>query len=120
MKLKTPVERYNNDPHFRNLVKYMEALIHQAQFTPSELREAVMLAAINYEMSRLSTVFMENDNVNNAIIKKGDVWHYAKASIEAMRRYARVIEEHDPELSRQLFNWAKKEQEHYNSLSLTD
>jgi hypothetical protein len=67
MKLKTPVERYNNDPHFRNLVKYMEALIHQAQFTPSELREAVMLAAINYEMSRLSTVFVENDDVNNAL-----------------------------------------------------
>lgn len=46
----TPEQRYLNDNQFRHLVDYMENFIHQAQFTPSELRDAAMLGAIHYEM----------------------------------------------------------------------
>ncbi len=46
----TPRQKYMNDPHYQRLVETMEHFIEQAQFTPSELREACVLASINYEM----------------------------------------------------------------------
>lgn len=51
--MKTPREKYQNDPQFRMLVDILESQIHQANFTPSELREAAMLASINYEMMHI-------------------------------------------------------------------
>ncbi|MDI1362550.1 hypothetical protein [Methylotenera sp.] len=51
--MKTPKEKYMNDPSFHHLVNTLEQLIHQAEFTPSELREACVLASINYEMKHM-------------------------------------------------------------------
>lgn len=48
--MKTPKEKYMNDPEYHHLVNMLESLIEQARFTPSELREACILACINYEM----------------------------------------------------------------------
>ena len=48
--MKTVEERYQNDPMFRTLVDTVYNMIDKAQFTPSELREAVILAATKYEM----------------------------------------------------------------------
>lgn len=48
--MKTPREKYINDPEYHQLVTMLENFIERAQFTPSELREAAMLASINYEM----------------------------------------------------------------------
>jgi hypothetical protein len=48
--MKTPSEKYLNDPEFRQLVCMLESFVERAQFTPSELREAAVLACINYEM----------------------------------------------------------------------
>ncbi len=48
--MKTPKEKYQNDPAYHHLVCTLEQLIEQARFTPSELREACLLASINYEM----------------------------------------------------------------------
>ena len=48
--MKTPKEKYQNDPEYNHLVNTLEHLIEQARFTPSELREACILASINYEM----------------------------------------------------------------------
>ena len=48
--MKTPREKYMNDPEYHQLVTMLENFIERAQFTPSELREAAMLASINYEM----------------------------------------------------------------------
>ncbi len=48
--MKTPREKYMNDPEYHHLVQTLEALIESARFTPSELREACILASINYEM----------------------------------------------------------------------
>jgi hypothetical protein len=48
--MKTPREKYMNDPEYNHLVQTLEQMIEQARFTPSELREAVVLACINYEM----------------------------------------------------------------------
>ena len=48
--MKTPKDKYMNDPEYRYFVKMIEQMIEQARFTPSELREMCMLACINYEM----------------------------------------------------------------------
>ena len=51
--MKTPREKYMNDPEYHHLVTTLEHLIEQAHFTPSELREACILASINYEMRHI-------------------------------------------------------------------
>jgi hypothetical protein len=51
--VKSPKEKYMNDPEYHNLVSMLEQMIEQARFTPSELREACMLASINYEMRHI-------------------------------------------------------------------
>ncbi len=48
--MKTPREKYMNDNEYHRLVNMLEQFIERAQFTPSELREASILACINYEM----------------------------------------------------------------------
>ena len=42
--------KYQTDTMFKNLVDYMESFIQKGDFTPSEVREASMLASIHYEM----------------------------------------------------------------------
>jgi len=54
--MKTPREKFMNDPEYRHLVETMESLIHRAHFTPSEMREACILACINYEMRQVRSV----------------------------------------------------------------
>ena len=51
--MKSPREKYMNDPEYNHLVRFMESMIEQARFTPSELREAAVLASINYEMRHI-------------------------------------------------------------------
>lgn len=51
--MKTPREKYMNDPQYHHLVNTLERMIEQAHFTPSELREACVLACINYEMRHI-------------------------------------------------------------------
>ena len=41
----SPEDRYDQDPQFKALVDILGALTRQARFTPTELREAVKLAA---------------------------------------------------------------------------
>jgi hypothetical protein len=48
----TATHRYNHDPAFKNLVDSLEYQLHCASWTPSELREAVLLALTNFEMRR--------------------------------------------------------------------
>lgn len=45
----SPADRYHHDPHFRQLVDMLYVAVEQAQFTPTEIREAVMLAQIKFE-----------------------------------------------------------------------
>lgn len=51
--MKTARDKYLNDPQFRSLVDMMENYIHNVHFTPSEMREAAVMASINYEMRHI-------------------------------------------------------------------
>jgi hypothetical protein len=56
----SPQERYRDDPQFRQLVDWLTAFVHQAAFTPSELREAAILACIRYEQTRIPDLRIED------------------------------------------------------------
>ena len=55
----SPVDRYRNDAHFAQLVDMLYAAIDQADFTPTEIREAAMLAQIRYEEIRIRPLIYE-------------------------------------------------------------
>lgn len=48
----TPEERYDRDPMFNSLVTVMEHYIERMELTPTEMREAAVLACYRYEMRR--------------------------------------------------------------------
>jgi hypothetical protein len=54
-------ERYLNDPIFYTIVNHMRALISGARLTPSEVREAAMLACILEEERRPRTPLTTSD-----------------------------------------------------------
>lgn len=64
--MKSPRDKYMNDPEYNHLVKTLEQLIEQARFTPSELREACVLASINYEIRHIRD-FHIHPEVDNAL-----------------------------------------------------
>jgi len=45
----TPDERYRTDRMFQHLVDSLYCQIREARYTPTEIREAAMLAQIHYE-----------------------------------------------------------------------
>jgi len=47
--MKTVVERYQTDAEFRALVEVLASQIAAARYTPTEIREAAMMAAIVVE-----------------------------------------------------------------------
>lgn len=53
----TPDERYLRDAAFRMLVDVLESQIETCQYTPTELREAALLAAVHYEMRKPRDTF---------------------------------------------------------------
>lgn len=57
--MKSPKEKYMNDPEYHALVRMLEGMIEQARFTPSELREACVLASINYEMRHVRSAHID-------------------------------------------------------------
>jgi hypothetical protein len=57
--MKTPREKYMNDPEYHHLVNMLEQFIERASFTPSELRQACVLASINYEMRHIRDLHID-------------------------------------------------------------
>ena len=47
--MQTARDRYNNDVTYRRVVDTMTHMLNTAQITPSEMREAAVLASINHE-----------------------------------------------------------------------
>jgi len=65
--LKTPEQKYNNDVSYRRLVETIESLIHEARFTPSEVRECATLACIHYEQRKTQGFIIVPENVNESL-----------------------------------------------------
>ncbi len=62
----SPRERYDRDHQFRQLVMLLEHSIHDCEYTPTEIREAAMLAAVLYEEYNVRCSFvgrMEGDKI---------------------------------------------------------
>lgn len=56
-------DRYHSDPAFKMLVDMMVHHIFQCQYTPSEMREAAMLASIIYEELNYRQMVFINDDI---------------------------------------------------------
>lgn len=66
--MKTPREKYNNDSQYHALVDTLRSYISACKFTPSELREMVILACILYEESRMDQFSIkENDKIGKTL-----------------------------------------------------
>lgn len=50
--------KYQTDSKFKSLVDLFESFLHRADYTPSEVREAAMLASIHYEMTSLKRMYI--------------------------------------------------------------
>jgi len=53
--MKSARERMLNDPHYAMIVNQFQSLIREGQFTPSEIREAAILASIIDAETRVRT-----------------------------------------------------------------
>jgi hypothetical protein len=56
-------DRYNEDPMFSRIVDIMVGILMDGQFTPTEMREAAMLAQIKHEDMRPRTATFSKDDV---------------------------------------------------------
>ena len=54
----TVEDRYGRDPQFRTVVDMLESLIRDAHMTPTEVREAAILATIHYENYTVRPIFI--------------------------------------------------------------
>jgi hypothetical protein len=96
-----PVEqRYHRDAHFHSLVKTLECYLQRYEFSPSELREAVMLAATRNEMRICRPAFVLSDGeIVEFLARTG---RDPKGDEELTRlKYVETVLEH-PELAAEL------------------
>jgi len=71
--MKTPREKYLHDNHYKVLVDLMVAQIEQCNYTPSEMREAAILASIIYEEHHIRPIAI-NPKIENALSILHDFW----------------------------------------------
>jgi hypothetical protein len=69
--MRTIDDRYKNDAEFHQLVDLLEAMIRCGQFTPSETREAAMLAQMHHEMSVGRKVYFSKDLMGEIEFRAG-------------------------------------------------
>ena len=60
-------ERYNTDNHFKSLVDMMSSYIYHCYFSPSEVREAAILASIIYEERNIRQMVIVDRETEEAL-----------------------------------------------------
>ncbi len=75
-------ERYKTDAQFRFLVDAILGALHQAEYTPSEVREAAILACIKYEMTHLKAMRMTLDHEAGRHLQALESWMLATETKE--------------------------------------
>lgn len=63
-----PESRYQRDAAFRGLVDVLQHFIQRAQFTPTEVREAALLACIHYESYTVRSQYLDPDQFESSMI----------------------------------------------------
>ena len=48
--LDPPEDRYRRDVSFRTMVDFIEDIINRCEYSPTEIREAAMLAVVHHEL----------------------------------------------------------------------
>ncbi|MGB8274119.1 MAG: hypothetical protein WCF16_02490 [Alphaproteobacteria bacterium] len=61
--MRSVTERYQTDAQFRQLVDLLYSSIDNAQFSPSEIREAAMLAHILYEERHIRPMIVDEADI---------------------------------------------------------
>jgi len=56
------IQRYHNDATFHAVVDAMLKILDDYQLSPSEMRDAVMLASINFEQRRCRTTVLYGES----------------------------------------------------------
>ena len=54
-----PITRYGSDPVFHALVNVLVGIIQEHDYTPTELREAAMVAAFRHEMLTVRSLLVQ-------------------------------------------------------------
>lgn len=75
----TPEERYGRDAQFRMLVDLLHVQIMDCNYTPTELREAVILAATHYEERSAQPMYRCD---GDGVFRRSDGYH-GKAARQA-------------------------------------
>lgn len=83
--MKTPQERYDSDPDFRQLVDVMTHFVIKCEFSPSELREAAVLAAIRYETIHSRPVYLSH----GGMIDRIDAYHAPQCTCKQPTRFGK-------------------------------
>jgi hypothetical protein len=55
-------QKYVDDPHYRILVDTMTGLLWNGDYTPSEIRQAAIFAAMKVEATRIRPMIFDPDN----------------------------------------------------------
>jgi hypothetical protein len=63
-------DRFYRDPQFNGLVKMLESFIQTHRYSPSELREAVMLAATRYELRNYRSQFVLSRDAGERFLER--------------------------------------------------
>jgi hypothetical protein len=66
MSATSPEQRYQTDPTYHGVVDMLEAMVRQCMFSPSEIREAAVLACIHYELRQETMPIAVPEDVFNA------------------------------------------------------
>jgi hypothetical protein len=64
-------ERYKEDPIFHGLVDMIKNAIYQKTYTPTEVREAAILASLMYEQENPNVVIRGYDHIHDAMNGEG-------------------------------------------------
>jgi len=67
----TAIERYHEDPEFHTLVDSLEYFIADGKFTVGELKQALTIAAVKFEMYRVRPTVMLPASERERLIQLG-------------------------------------------------
>ena len=89
--LGVPQQKYEEDAQYRHVVDMLESIIHSANFTPGEIREAAVLACIHYEQRNVSRMLRIVNQRGSFVLAADDehsrMIHEAEERLHALKEF---------------------------------